>query len=69
MELAVVRLSASTDANIKLTSGAMIVAPKKNTHQSSKYTRYLFMTKGTGRHEMQARKPSRQARAYDLGEL
>ena len=68
-ELAAVRLSGWTEASMKPTSGAIIVAPKKNTNQRSKYTIYLLSQKGTGRHATQAKKPSRHARAYAFGEL
>ena len=69
MELAVVRLSAYTEASMKLTRGAIIVAPKKKTHHRSKYTRYLTMMKGMGKQEMQAKNPNKQAKAYAFGEL
>ena len=36
IEFAVVRLSSYTDASMKLTSGAMMVAPKKKTHHSKR---------------------------------
>jgi len=48
---------------MKPTSGAITVAPKKKTHHRSKYTTYLLLMKGIGRHEMQAKKPIKSAKA------